>query len=216
VKNVIAFSGGIQSSYMTLMLVKELPKSSIILLFHDTKTEPSDNYRFRREISEYIGIPITEFSDGRDIWQVFDDENFLGNNRIPICSMKLKVIPAQKFYKKINDDFVVYIGYNMYEHRRAQKICARYPKIKYKFPLLERKISMCEIISGIKSTGITLPKMYKHFKHANCVPCARMGKSDWRKVKKFYPDRFKKALEYEKKFGHSFMKNTYLKDLDSM
>ena len=65
-KHIVLFSGGIQSSYVAYLICQQ--EKDVIFLFHDTVTEPDDNYRFRREVSNYLGVGITEQSDGRNIW----------------------------------------------------------------------------------------------------------------------------------------------------
>ena len=69
-KHVVGFSGGAASAVVAEIVSKAHPGNTV-LLFHDTKTEPDDNERFRIEVADYLGLPITERSDGRDIWGVF-------------------------------------------------------------------------------------------------------------------------------------------------
>ena len=204
-RHIVLFSGGIQSSYVAYLVCRQ-QEHNVTFLFHDTKTEPLDNYRFRQEVSEYLGIPITAQSDGRNIWQVFDDEDFLGNNRVPICSILLKGKQGEKFYKNLNDDFIVYVGFGLNEGHRIQKIVTRNPKIKYKFPLIENKIFKDAIIKIIlRQWEICLPEMYRYFKHANCIPCVRGQKKHWQQVYYHYPEAYQKAIEYENKFGYTIM-----------
>ena len=203
--HIVLFSGGVQSSYVAYLVAKEIEKN-VILLFHDTRTEPADNYRFRREVATKIGLPITEQSDGRDIWQVFDDVSFLGNNRVPVCSKVLKADQGEKFYQTIDDDFIVYVGFGVKEAGRAQKVTVRNPHIRYKFPLLENRIYKDIIVKTIMNEwGICLPEMYRYFKHANCIPCVRGQKNHWAQVYYHYPEAYQKAMKYEIKFGHTIM-----------
>lgn len=205
-KHIVLFSGGVQSSYTAYLVAQAQSAADVILLFHDTKTEPLDNYRFRKEVANFLGLPITEQSDGRNIWRVFDDECFLGNNRVPICSRILKVQQGKIFYDSLDDDFIVYFGFGPSEYRRAQKVFARNPRLAMEFPLLEGGIRKDSIINTIiNEWRICLPEMYKYFKHANCIPCVRGSKKHWQRVFYHYPEAYQKAIEYEETFQHTIM-----------
>lgn len=85
-KHIIQFSGGAASSYVAWLIAQKYDKKDIILLFHDTKTEHEDAYRFRKQVSEFIGIEITEVSDGRDLWQLIDYNHCLPSSFQPFCT----------------------------------------------------------------------------------------------------------------------------------
>ncbi len=135
-KHVVAFSGGLASAVAAKVVADKYGREKTILLYHDTKTEPADNDRFRNEVSAYIGIPITEDSDGRDIWQAFSDEGMLGNGRNTMCSRILKQERSLKFMKK-NQPATLYLGFTLEEGGRAQRSHARYAQknIEAKFPV---------------------------------------------------------------------------------
>jgi len=113
--HVIGFSGGIASSVTASLVLHDHPEA--VLLFHDTKTEPHDNDRFRADVAEYLQRPITEDSDGRDIWQVFEDEGYLGNGRNTMCSRILKQERSQAFLQA-HQPAVLYIGFTIDEYHR--------------------------------------------------------------------------------------------------
>lgn len=62
-KHIVGFSGGLASAVVAKIVADTYGLEKVLLLFHDTKTEPIDNDRFRSEVSTYIGIPITEDID---------------------------------------------------------------------------------------------------------------------------------------------------------
>ena len=160
-KHVVGFSGGTASAVMAKIVADEFPDKTI-LLYHNTNTEPKDNDRFRNEVAIYIGIPITEDSDGRDIWQVFDDEKFLGSGRNTPCSRILKQERSLKYLKN-NQPAIIYIGFTLEEYRRAQRTFARYAKhnIIAKFPLIRKKITKEECMFRVVNCwNITPPAIY--------------------------------------------------------
>ena len=100
-KHICLFSGGAGSAYMSYLVAKKYPNDTI-LLFNNPKAEHPDSDRFRKQIAEYIGLPITEISDGRDLWELIDDNKCLPSSFIPFCSRILKQEPAEKYYKTLN------------------------------------------------------------------------------------------------------------------
>lgn len=64
---VVGHSGGLTSAWALGWALREFPRSEVVALFHDTKREHKDTYRFLHEISAALGIEITERSDGRTV-----------------------------------------------------------------------------------------------------------------------------------------------------
>lgn len=82
-KHIVAYSGGLGSYFTAKRLIERgINKEDIILLFHDTKVEDEDLYRFLKESTQKLGIPLTDYSDGRTIWEVFKDYNYLANIKV--------------------------------------------------------------------------------------------------------------------------------------
>jgi len=201
VNHIVGFSGGIASAVMAKIVADKFPDTTI-LLYHSTNTEPADNDRFRSEVASYIGLPITEDSDGRDIWQVFDDERFLGSGRNTPCSRILKQERSLR-YLKANQPAVIYIGFTLDEYRRAQRVFARYAKydLEAKFPLIDQKITKEECMYRvINCWGITPPAIYSWAEHANCIPCVKGKKAYWGLIYMFERAAWNKANQAEKDF----------------
>lgn len=112
IKHIVQFSGGAASAYVAWLVAQEFGKENTILLFHDTKAEHPDAERFRKQVSEFIGVPIIEVSDGRDLWEVIKDRHCLPSFHIPFCTDDLKMKPAETFYKELDKQGIKYILYN--------------------------------------------------------------------------------------------------------
>ena len=201
--HIIGFSGGIASSVTSSLVLREHPDA--VLLFHDTKTEPEDNDRFRQEVSQYLKTPITNDSDGRSIWEVFEDAGFLGNGRNTPCSRTLKQERSLSYLQE-HAPATLYIGFTADEYRRAQRTFSRYAKygIDVRFPLIEEQVSKEECFHRVTNCwNIRPPQMYEWAEHANCIPCIKGKKAYWGLIYRFERAAWEKASMYEEKFGHT-------------
>jgi hypothetical protein len=214
VKHIVGYSGGAASAVVA-KIVKDKYPDDTILLFHDTMTEPEDNKRFREEFASFIDAEIIDKSDGRNIWQVFEDEGYLGNGRNTMCSRILKQELSLEYLKK-SQPAILYIGFTMEEHMRAQRVTARYMKhgIEVKFPLIEQKITKEECHHRIENCwNIRTPKNYEWAEHANCIPCIKGKKAYWGLIYMFEREAWQVASDYEEKFGQTiFTEAGSLKD----
>lgn len=213
------FSGGASSSYLAYLVVKEYGREDTILLHTPTYAEDPDADRFRKEVAEYLGMEITVEEDGRDLWELIEDNNCLPSYFIPFCTTDLKIKQSRKFWNRLKDqglDFIVHFGYGADEWRRVQKQLVRFEKegIKSKYLIFERRIDDKEIKRIIQEDWeIELPRAYKYLKHNNCIPCFKGGKGHFKQVAKYYPEQFKRAMALEEKIGHTVFKDCTLQDL---
>lgn len=217
-KHICLFSGGAGSAYMSYLVAKEYPNDTI-LLHHQTFAEHPSADIFRKRVADYIGLPITYASDGRSLWELIDDNKCLPSQFIPFCTRVLKHEPAEKFYKALGEEYIMYIGYSPSEWRRIQKQTARieHSGKKVKYPLAENNISNDEVKMIIRDEWkICLPDPYRHLKHNNCLPCFKGGESHFYKVWKYYPEYFQLAVEKEKQLKHTVFKNNSLTELSKI
>ena len=219
VKHIVQFSGGAASAYVAWLVVQEFCKENTILLFHDTKAEHPDAERFRKQVSEFIGVPITEVSDGRDLWEVIKDNHCLPSSFIPFCTRVLKQEPAEAFYKEFDEqgiEYMLYNGLGPEEWPRVQRSIVRGEVAgrTVRCLLAERQISNVEVKKIIRDEWkICLPEPYMHLKHNNCIPCFKAGKGHFYKVWQNYPLEFAKAVQMEELIGHTVFKYKSLAEL---
>jgi len=194
-KHVVLYSGGLGSYFTAKRLIESgVVKSDIILLFTDTKIEDEDLYRFLEESTQKLGIPLTNYSDGRDIWQVFKDTRFLANSLRDNCSRVLKRGMSRKFIKQFKpDEVIIYLGFDWTEMHRFEKAQKAWLPYTIKSPLCETpyidKEDMKKMIVG---DGIELPRLYKMgFAHNNCGGgCVKAGIGHFAKLFDEFPERF--------------------------
>lgn len=92
-KHIVCFSGGHSSAIAAVEVVRKFGAEDAILLNHDLcpRTEDADIKRFKKQVSDYLGVPITYANmPGWDVKDQFD-----------VC-MEIKAFKAGAQYLFIN------------------------------------------------------------------------------------------------------------------
>lgn len=217
---VVGYSGGVTSAWCAAWALMHFPKEEVVFLFHDTKEEDPDTYRFLYQFASRLGHLVTERSDGRSVSQVEQDEGMLANDRAAFCSRILKAEQRQKYFAELQSQFIfditLVLGFTANEERRIQNhaMHAEVGGYNVRFPLAETETTKQQAADFIKcSLGIALPAMYSWSGHANCIGCRRGGLNYWWAVKQNEPALFKQMAVREREFGHSHINGTFLDEL---
>lgn len=225
-KYVVCFSGGHSSALVAVESVRRYGRENVILLNHDISpvVEHEDIKRFKKEVSEYLGIPITyanmlDFESKTPLDIALEEGCFQVNVGQALCTNRLKTRPFYKWLSenfpvekgKVNDDIVILYGFDMNESKRIQRRSSIMANMGYKtdYPLAFWN----RTIEKIEDIGIKRPITYEIFKHANCVGCLKAGKQRWYVVYCLYPDIFDKAMKAENEIGYSIIKGSFLDEL---
>lgn len=235
-KHVVMYSGGIGSWAAAKMVAAMYGTRDLYLVFTDVKGdsesphigEDEDTYRFLKDSVENVGGQFVYLNEGRDIWQVFKDRNFLGNSRIAHCSHLLKQKPARKWLEENCDpnDTFVYVGIDWTETHRLPAIIKNYKPYLAFAPLAEPYFhnenkmyyDKNELIEWAESEGLTPPRLYSlGFSHNNCGGgCVRAGQGQFKKLLEVMPERFAmweaKEQEVIKHIGKDVSILTEMKD----
>lgn len=218
-KVIVGFSGGVSSAWCAGWALERFPKKDVVFLFHDTKEEDPDTYRFIREMAYKLEHPITEYSDGRSVTQVFEDENAIANNRMAFCSRILKAEQRDRYLKDIRKqgetEILNVLGFSALEDRRIQRAAARGMQAGYvcRFPMVEEKVTKQGAADWVIAKGVRPPSMYTWSEHANCVGCVRGGKAYWLAVSAHAPAVFEQRAKLEEEYGHTVLKDVTLRQL---
>lgn len=204
-------SGGL-GSWLTARHAAESmqPGDRLTLLFADVGNESSphvgedeDTYRFLRESTADVlalvpdgctGEQVT-VSDGRDIWQVFHDDRFLGNSRLANCSKLLKQRPCREWLEANTDpaDTIVYVGIDWSETHRLPAIERGWDPWPVRAPLTEPPHLDRDAMQALcRDAGMEVPRLYRAgFAHNNCGGfCVRAGQAQMELLLREHPDRY--------------------------
>lgn len=220
---VVGFSGGVTSAWCAGWALRNYPREEVVLLFHDTKEEHPDTYRFIREMSEALGHPVTERSDGRSVTQLFRDEGFLGNNLNTMCSRVLKADQDRKFHQELRasgvTEILKVVGYSAKEPLRVQRMVGRCADdgVTPVFPVISEGVTKQQCADWCQcEMGVRPSAMYAWSDHANCVGCVKGGRAYWLAVAENHPEVFEQRARLEEEFGHPIVRGhepIYLRDL---
>lgn len=194
VKHVANLSGGACSFWAADRVAEKEGTANLTLLFADVLIEDKQLYEMNERTAEYFGIPITRVSREMTPWQLFRLEGMIGNDRAPICSIRLKREVLEEWQLRNctkrdslfgGDPDVIYVGMDWTEVNRLDDLRRAYPHWQIEAPMCEfRKWggegalwSKQKMICELESVLGWIPDAYKQgFPHFNCGKrCVRAG-----------------------------------------
>jgi len=201
---VVLFSGGIGSWAAARRLRDDNPLIPISLLFTDTGIEDDDLHRFLTEAAADLDSPLHRIADGRTPWELFNDENMIGNTRADLCSRVLKRDLARKWInERWPDGTTVVMGIDWSEAHRFERAAPRWLPHTLIAPLTEPPyLSKLDMITWVRSRDIEPPRLYgMGFPHNNCGGfCVKQGQGAFIKLLEQMPDRYDEHENAESEF----------------
>ena len=202
--HVVMYSGGIGSWACAMRVAQTHGTDNLILLFTDTKKksdchphrgEDQDLYRFLEQGASVIGGKLEWISRGKHIWQVFEDNRYMGNSRIDPCSRELKREMARQWVEEhfTPDEVTLYIGIDWTEYHRTVSNTKGWEPYHVEFPMCQQpyltKEDMCK---WAESLGVKRPRLYDlGFAHNNCGGfCVKAGQGHFYQLLKTMPERY--------------------------
>ena len=203
-RHVVFYSGGKASFLAAHRVIERYGTDAVTLLFTDTMVEDSDLYRFLDESSEALGVPVTRLADGRTIWQVFADQKFLGNNRVPLCSRILKQEVAQRWVDANCDpaSTTLHFGIDWTEEHRMVSVRRVWKGWVCESPLLAEPLvekGAADVI--LAALGVAPPRLYAlGASHNNCGGlCVRAGQGAFAWAYRAIPEVFAEWERHEER-----------------
>lgn len=188
-KWIVNFSGGLCSFWAAMREIERHGRENVVLLFADVLIEDADLYRFNQNCSAIMGIPITRVSLEMTPWQLFRKEGLIGNNRFPICSVRLKRELLNAWMTThfelerdqpncLYEDATVTLGFDWTEAHRVDEFQNEHPVWRLSAPMTEPPLwDKCQMQKETERLGIRVPRIYSYgLPHNNCGGlCVRMG-----------------------------------------
>lgn len=173
-KHIVCFSGGHSSAIAAVEVVRKFGAEDTILLNHDLcpRTEDADIKRFKKQVSDYLGVPITYANmPGWDVKDQFDvcmeiKAFKAGAQSTAFCTNRLKTEPFHKWLSEhypanppeVRDDISLVYGFDANEQHRIRRRVGIMAAMGYQteYPLTWE----VRTIHDIEEVGIERPKTY--------------------------------------------------------
>ncbi len=200
-KRIVNFSGGLCSYWSAEREIETFGKDNVRLLFADTLIEDDDLCDFNRRAEDKLGIEITRVSVGLSPWALFRKEHLIANNGAPICSIRLKREPLNRWMEEhyeldynqhnfLKKAAVVVLGFDWTEMHRISDFQAEHPTWLVSAPMTDAPFwDKCKMLTEARKLGFKSPKLYElGFPHNNCGgACVRAGISHFVHLLKVLP-----------------------------
>lgn len=239
--HIVCYSGGHSSALVALAVAERFGTAKLVLLNHDINpsVEDADIKRFKREVSEKIGVPITyanhpNFATMDQFDVAVQAKAFKAGIKNVICTHRLKTKPFKLWLEANVPDknCVIYYGFDADEQHRIQRRSgilgadgyqsdyplALWPKQEREalVPLRLGSGEKARYFTSTNDVGVTPPLTYGVWKHANCIGCIKAKRQHWYCVYIYRPDVWEKAKKAEDEIGHSIQPKIYLDELEEL
>ena len=204
-KHILSFSGGKDSTYLLLELIRRnYPLDEVV--FFDTGWEFPVMYEHIekcKKICEENGVafvvlypsqdfdflmfhkPVQERSGGKHFGY-----SWCGGSCRWGTTEKNKSIDK---YSEQNKGSIVYVGIAVDETERLNKERKPYKK----FPLVEWGITEAECLRGCYEAGFDWGGMYEHLDRLSCKFCKNKNLEELRNIRKHYPEVWEELKDYQ-------------------
>lgn len=226
-KHIVCHSGGESSALVAVEVVRKFGPENVVLLNHDMhfSVEDADIKRFKREIADYLELPLT-FANRRNATQdqfdvCVESKAFKVGSGSELCTSRLKTEPFFDWLAENadSDNTVIYYGYDdtAKERVRMQRRIGVLGSMGWStdYPLVTWQDRTIHAVSEI---GIAKPRTYDTFIHGNCIGCLKAGWQHWYIVYCTRPDIWLKGKWAEEEIGYAIHYDNgrpiYLEDME--
>ena len=197
------FSCGAASAVATKLVLDK----NVDVIYCDTGSEHSDNWRFLDDVEKWLGQKIITMKNPKfnDIWDVFEKTRYLVGVNGARCTVELK----KSIRHKIEADYDTQIfGYTIEEKNRAERLLEQNPGIKAEFPLIDNQLTKQDCLGVLAEAGIEIPMMYKlGYRNNNCIGCVKGQAGYWNKIRIDFPKVFERMAKVERELNVAINKS---------
>lgn len=187
------------------------------IYFCETNQHHEDNKRFMRDCENWYGQKINVLTNAK--WKSVEkvlEAGYINSPHGAYCTKVLKKDVRIAIEKIVDFEFQIFgFEFEKRQIKRAERFIEQYPNSKAVFPLIENQIDKRQAMEMLLRAGVELPAMYRlGYSNANCIGCVKGGKGYWNKIRKDFPDIFRRTAQLERKARHTCLNGIYLDELD--
>ena len=209
-KYILSFSGGKDSTYLLLELIRrKYPLDEVA--FFDTGWEFPVMYEHIekcKKICEQHGIKFVTLHPKKSFdYYMFEHKTKSGKQGYGWCGCKYRWGTTYKMAAldknaETNKGNVVYVGIAADETERLGKERAD----NQRFPLAEWGITEAQCLRGCYEAGFDWGGMYEHLDRLSCKFCKNKNLKELRNIRKYYPDVWQELKDYQDKTDRPYKK----------
>lgn len=222
-KIAVWFSCGAASAVAAKLTIDKYGKDHhVVVLNNPVIEEDSDNRRFRRQVSEWLGVKIELVINPKwpaaSAYEVWEKRKFMSGPKGAPCTGELKIRARQEWEKTNPCDWHV-LGFTAEEKDRFErfKLAERKNTLA---PLIENNLSKQDCFDILMGAKLHLPRVYAlGYPNANCIGCVKTASPEyWNHVRKIHPAVFKSRSDQSRRIGAKLVrvknKRMFLDELD--
>ena len=208
---VIAWFSCGATSAVACKLALEL-YDNVRVFYIETNSGHKDNQRFMQECEKWFGVKIErrQSNNYRDVDDVILRRKYINGPNGAACTSLLKKAVRYQIQDEVHEWEGQVWGFDFCEREinRAIRFRQQNPETKPLFPLIERHISKQDALGMLWRAGIEIPALYRlGYSNNNCIGCVKGGIGYWNKIRKDFPERFRRMAEIERKIGATCLKD---------
>ena len=182
------------------------------IIYIETNSGHPDNERFLSDCERWYGQPIERRHNGKyhDVDEVLLRKKYINGPNGAACTSLLKKQVRYMVQDELKewDGQVWGFDYCEREVNRAIRFKEQNPDTKPLFPLIELGITKEDALGILWKAGIDIPAMYRlGYSNNNCIGCVKGGIGYWNKIRRDFPDRFRRMAEIERQVGATCLKD---------
>jgi 3'-phosphoadenosine 5'-phosphosulfate sulfotransferase (PAPS reductase)/FAD synthetase len=221
-KIAVWFSCGAASAVALKLTVDKYGVENVRAVNNPVKEEHSDNLRFLKDVSDWVGIEIEQVKNknfpGASVVEVFNKRKGMSFPMGAPCTVELKKRARQQWEAENPVDYHV-LGFTLDEKRRHERFILT--ERNNVLPILiDANMTKDDCFRFLASAGIKLPKIYEHgFPNANCIGCVKAtSPTYWNLVRREFPEVFEERSQQSRKLGSKLVRvkseRIFLDELD--
>ena len=191
---IVAFSGGKDSTAMALRLEEIEPDKNRRFLFTPTHNELPPMFEHMKRIKQLLGKERFLDIKSSSLIDLINEMKCIPNYRMRFCTRIIKIEPCIKLLSSMKDP-VLCVGLRADEPLREGLYDEH---VTNRHPLREWGWGVSDVLDYLKHRQIEIPP------RTDCALCYYQRLIDWQHLWLSYPDHYEVGVQLEKKFGHTF------------
>ncbi len=199
------FSCGAASAAVLKLALERFPREDVRAINQPIAEEHPDNRRFLRDVAEWCGIEIEEYTASKypaaSAVEVWDRRKAMVFPHGAPCTVHLKKEARQEWEALHSPDWHV-LGFTVEEKGRHERFTET-ERANVLPILIDAHMTKADCGDMIRAAGIDLPAIYdRGFPNANCLGCVKAtSPTYWNHLRHEFPEVFAARAEQSRRLG---------------